>query len=62
MFLKPILPMESKNGFKTINYRPPLLVIFSKNCFWHKKIIKKIGRFVDFGIFMGTYMDKLDQF
>ena len=40
MFFKPKLPKESKNGFKTINYRPPLLVIFSKTVFSTKKIIK----------------------
>ena len=32
-FLKPKFHKESKNGFKPINYRPPLLVIFSKNYF-----------------------------
>ena len=48
MFLKAELHKESKNGFKTINYRPPSVMIFSKNCFRSKKIIKKIGHFVDF--------------
>ena len=62
IFFKPEWPKESKNGFKTINYRPYPLVFFSKNCFWRKKIIKKIGCFVDFWIFMAIYMDKLDQF
>ena len=61
MFLKPKLPKESKNGFKTINYRPPSGMIFSKNCFRSKKIIKKVGRFVDFWIFMAIYMNKLVQ-
>ena len=27
-----------------------------------KKNVEKIGRFVDFWIFMAIYMDKLDQF
>ena len=62
MFLKPKLHKESKNGFKTINYRPSPVMIFSKNCFWGKKIIKKVGCFVDFWIFMAIYMNKLDQF
>ena len=48
MFLKAELYKESKNGFKTINFRPPSVMIFSKNCFWSKKIIKKVGRFADF--------------
>ena len=39
--LKPKLYKESKNGFKPINYCSPLLVIFSKNYFQHKKIVKK---------------------
>ena len=62
MFLKAELHKESKNGFKTINSRPPSVMIFSKNCFWSKKIIKKIGRFVNFWIFMAIYMNNLDQF
>ena len=33
MFFKPKLHKESKNGFKTINYRPPSVMFFSKNCF-----------------------------
>ena len=62
IFFKPDWPKESKNGFKTISCRPPLLMIFSKYCFLAKKIVEKIGRSVDFWIFMATYMDKLDQF
>ena len=62
MFLKAELHKESKNGFKTINFRPPSVMIFSKNCFWSKKIIKKIGHFVDFWIFMAIYVNNLDQF
>ena len=31
MFLKAELYKESKNGFKTINFRPPSVMIFSKN-------------------------------
>ena len=41
IFLKPKLHKESKNGFKTINYRPSPVMIFSKNCYKCKKIIKK---------------------
>ena len=52
IFLKPKLHKESKNGFKTINYRPSPVMIFSKNCFRRKKIIKKIECFVDFWIFL----------
>ena len=62
IFFKPDWPKESKNGFKIISCCPPLLMIFSKNCFSAKKIVKKIGRSVDFWIFMAIYMDKLDQF
>ena len=62
MFLKPKLHKESKNGFKTINYRRYPVMIFSKNCFRSKKIIKKVGRFVDFWIFMAICMAELDQF
>ena len=62
MFLKPKLHKESKNGFKEINYRRSPVMIFSKNCFWSDKIIKKILTFVDSWIFMAIYMDKLDQF
>jgi hypothetical protein len=47
-FLKPKLHKESKNGIKPINYRPPPVMIFSKNCFSEKKIVEKIGHFVDF--------------
>ena len=62
IFFKPKWPKESKNGFKTISCRRYPIVFFSKNCFRCKKFIKKIGRFVDFRIFMAIYMDKLDQF
>ena len=62
MFFKPKLHKESKNGFKTISYRPSPVMFFLKNCFWSNKTIKKIGCFVDFCIFMAIYMDKLDQF
>ena len=43
--LKPKLHKESKNGFKTITYRPSLLVIFFKLLFQVPKIIEKIGRY-----------------
>ena len=56
MFLKPKLHKESKNGFKTINYRPPLLVIFSKNCFQHKNH-QKIWTFCWFFNFDGNILD-----
>ena len=62
MFLKAELHKESKNGFKTINFKPPSIMIFSRNGFWSKKIIKKIGHFVDFLIFMPIYVNNLDQF
>jgi len=62
MFLKVELHKESKNGFKTITYRRYPTMFFSKNCFRSKKIIKKIGRFVDFWILMAIYMNNLDQF
>ena len=62
MFLKPKFHKESKNGFKTITYRCYPVMIFSKNWFWSKKFIKKVGCFVDFWIFMVICMDKLDQF
>ena len=51
IFLKPKLHKECKNEFKTINYRRYQLMMFSKNCFRSKKIIKKVGCFVDFWIF-----------
>ena len=38
-----VLHKESKNGFKTISCRPYPVMIFSKNCFWCKKIIKKLN-------------------
>ena len=61
--LKPKLHKESKNGFKTINYRRyPVMIFSKKTVFKAKKIFKKVGRFVDFWIFMAIYMDKLDQF
>ena len=62
MFLKAEFHKESKNGFKTINFRRYPVMIFSKNCFRSKKIIKKIGRFDDFWTFMAMYMIKLHQF
>ena len=42
MFFKPKLYKESKNGFKTINYRPSPVMFFSKNCFWSNKIIIRL--------------------
>ena len=62
MFLKAEFCKEFKNGFKTINSRPSSVMIFSKYCFQSKKIIIKIGRFVDFWIFMAIYINNLDHF
>ena len=62
MFLKAELHKESKNGFKTINFRPPSVMIFSKNWFRSKKNHQKNGCFVDFWIFTAIYMNNLDQF
>ena len=45
MFLKPKLHKESKNGFKTINYRRYPVMIFSKNCFRSKKNHQKSWMF-----------------
>ena len=45
MFLKAELHKESKNGFKTINYRPPSVMFFSKNYFRHQKSSKKLDDF-----------------
>jgi hypothetical protein len=42
MFLKPKLHKESKNGFKTINYRRYPEMIFSKTVFGAKKSSKKL--------------------
>ena len=42
MFLNPKLLKKSKNGFKTINSSPPLLVIFSNYFFRHQKSSKKL--------------------
>ena len=41
MFFKPKWPKESKNGFKTISYRPYPLVFFSNYLFWYQKSSKK---------------------
>jgi hypothetical protein len=51
-FLKPKFHKESKNGFKPINYRPPLLVIFSKNYFRKQKSSKKMDVFFIFIFFL----------
>ena len=45
MFLKPKLHKESKNGFKTINYRCSPVMFFSKNFFWHQKSSEKSDGF-----------------
>ena len=54
MFFKAKLPKESKNGFKTISCR-----CFFKKLFSAPKIIKRIGCFVDFWIFISIYMLKI---
>ena len=51
MFLKPKLHKESKNGFKTISCRCYPVMIFSKNCFRCKTIIKNIDVFLIFEFF-----------
>ena len=45
MFLKPKLHKESKNGFKTINYRPYRMAIFSNYFFRYQKSSKKSDGF-----------------
>jgi hypothetical protein len=42
MFLKAELHKEFKNRCKTINYRPSLVMFFSKNYFLHQKSSKKL--------------------
>ena len=41
LFFKPEWPKESKNGFKTISYRPYPLVFFSNYFFRYQKSSKK---------------------
>jgi hypothetical protein len=50
-FLKAKFHKESRNGFKTINYRRYPVMIFKKTRFSTQKILEKIGHFVDFCIF-----------
>ena len=45
IFLKPKLHKKSKNGFKTINYRPYRIVIFSNYFFRYQKSSKKLDGF-----------------
>ena len=52
-FLKPKCHKESKNGFKPINFRSPCKWFFQIT-FSVPKIIKKIGRFLDFLDFYHT--------
>ena len=54
LFLKPKCHKESKNGFKPINFRSPLQVIFSNYFFWYQKLSKN-GLFVDFWNFIPIY-------
>ena len=62
MFLKAELHKESKNGFKTINYRRSPVMFFSKKLILAQKNCQKIGCFVDFWIFMAIYINKLYQY
>ena len=62
MFLKAELHKESKNGFKTINSSPPLVMIFSKNRFGSKKLSKKLDVLLTFEFLWPIYMNNLDQF
>ena len=63
MFLKPKLHKESKNVFKTINYRPPSVLFFSKNYFSVKKMLKKLDvLLINEFLWQYMYMDELDQF
>ena len=55
MFLKPKLHKESKNGFKTINYRPYPVMIFSKNCFKSKKSSKKLDILLILNFYCNIY-------
>ena len=45
IFLKPEWPKESKNGFKTIHFRPYRIVIFSNYFFRYQKSSKKLDGF-----------------
>ena len=54
-------PRNPKMGSKQSVVAPPTNDFFKK-LFFGEKNVKKIGNFVDFWIFMATYMDKLDQF
>ena len=45
LFLKPKCHKKSKNGFKLINSRSPLQVIFSNYFFWYQKLSKKLNIF-----------------
>ena len=63
MILKSKLHKESKNRFKTINYRCYPVMIFSKNCFRSKKIIKTFCWFLKFhGNIYGYILGFLIQF
>ncbi len=54
MFLKPKLHKESKNGFKTINYRPPSTTFFFKKLFLEQKNHQKSWTFCWFLNFYGN--------
>ena len=45
IFLKPEWSKESKNGFKTINFRPYRIVIFSNYFFRYQISLKKLDGF-----------------
>ena len=57
LFLKPKCHKKSKNGFKPINFRSPLLVIFSNYLFWYQKLSKKFDVLLNFEI-LSQYMCK----
>ena len=50
LFLKPKCHKESKSGFKPINFRSPLQVIFSYYFFWYQKLSKKLDILLIFEI------------
>ena len=55
MFLKPKLHKESKNGFKTINYRRSPVMFFSKNYFRCKKSTKQLDVLLIFEFYGNIY-------
>ena len=62
MFLKAKLYKESRNGFKTINYRRYPVMIFSKNWFSAQKIIKKLDVLLIFEFLCQSMCSRLIYF